>query len=92
MYETGILLYIQWLYIKLVKGDNCRHVFNMLSDIFFHIDHIIPAVKFITAVVQVGADFKSQMLMEVYACLCKVFVLSLSVCHTGVEVQYVLFF
>ena len=49
----------------------------MLSNDFFHPDHVIPATEFVTAVMEQPHSLKSKMGMELLAVFGKIFIFCL---------------
>ena len=68
----------------LIRHD-VRLIGAVLADDFFHPDHVVPAPELIAAVVEGTGQREAQMLVELGAVFCEVFVLRLRVADAGVS-------
>ena len=59
----------------------------MISDNFFHPDHIVPAVEFITAVMALANLSIAKTAMKLLAVPGQIFILDCRVSNTGIQVQ-----
>ena len=64
----------------------------VVSNDFFHPYHIVPAVKFIAAVVEGSSQLEAQMRVELCTVFGKIFVLNPGITDAGIQVQNSHFF
>ena len=59
----------------------------MLSNDFFHPDHVIPATEFVTAVMEQPHSLKAKMGMELLTVFAKIFIFCLGITNACVQIQ-----
>ena len=62
----------------------------MLSDEFFHPDHVIPAVKLITALMENSNHRITQFFMKQHAVLRQIFIFRLWISNAGIDILHIL--
>ena len=68
------------------KRNDIRLTFPMLSDKFFHPDHVIPAVELITALMESSNHRITQFFMKQHAVLRQIFIFRLWISNAGIDI------
>ena len=82
--------YLQNLFWQLGEGDNRGLERIVRANNFFHPYHIVPAVKFIAALMKLAHHPVAKVCMKLYAVFGQIFVFNFGIADTGVKVKNVL--
>ena len=59
----------------------------MFSDDFFHPNHVVPTIKFVSAFMESSNLGKTEMLMELFTVPSQIFILCYGITNAGIQVQ-----
>ena len=77
---------------QLGKRNHSRLFFHVITDHFFHPHHIVPAAKFIAALMEFPDHGIAKMFMELDAVSGKIFIIHLGTGNAGIEIGDILGF